>query len=139
MDHQRAAVRAELHLIVDRLVNDWEWIDSLSGHVRAIGGGGEGGSSGKGSHADPTLDAVLAGDVAGKWLDGFRDIRVRLRVLDTQRAKMAPTPPKRGRENTVDVCVRCEKPAPKVHRIDGHPYCATTCYFKEWRARRASA
>lgn len=135
MDHQRAAVRAELHLLVDRMVSDWLWIDSLAGSVRA--GGGDGSRTSKGDHADPTWGAVVAGDQAGQWLDRFRAFRVEARLLDAARAKMAPAVPKRGRENTVDVCVRCAKPAPKVHRIDGQPYCATSCYYVEWRSRRA--
>lgn len=136
MDHQRAEVRKELHGIVDRLVDDWKWIDSLSGHVRAVSG--EGGSSAKGSHADPTALAAVKGDDAGKWLDAFRDVRVKLRLLDGARFKMAPVlSVKKGRENTVDVCVRCQMPAPKVHRIDNQPFCATTCYYVEWRARRS--
>lgn len=135
MDHQRRAVRAELHGIVDRAVDDWEWIDSLSGSVRAVSGGGGSSSS---DVSDPTLAAVLAGDEAGRWLDRFRAMRVEARLLDAARAKMAPVDPKkvrRGRENTVEQCVRCQGPAPKVHRIDGHPYCATSCYYAEHRER----
>lgn len=136
MDHQRAAVRAELHLIVDKLVDDWEWIGSLEGHVRASGGGG---GSSKGDHGDPTPAAAMAGDLAAQWLDQFRDLRVRLRMLDTARAKLSPAKPKRGRENTVDVCVRCQKPNPKIHRIDNQPYCATSCYYTEHRERKRKA
>ncbi len=138
MDHQRAAVRAELHAIVDRLVDDWDWIDSLEGSMRAVSAN-EGGPSSKGDHADPTYMAALAGDMAGSWLDRFRSFRVEARLIDAAREKMRPAVPKRGRENTVDVCVRCHRPAPKVHRIDNQPYCATTCYYVVWRARRVSA
>lgn len=127
-----------MHGIVDRLVDDWEWIDSLEGSLRAVGSGGDHGTGSKGGHSDPTPAAAMHGDEAGSWLDRFRAFRVEARLVDGARAKMAPAKPKRGRENTVDKCVMCKQPAPKVHRIDGHPYCATTCYFKEWRARRAA-
>lgn len=133
MDHQRAAVRQELHEIVDRIVDDWQWIDTLSSPIRAVAAN-EGGTS-KGSHPDPTFDAV--GNRALAWLDRFRRFRVEARLVDAERAKMAPAKPKRKglRENTVEVCVRCQMPAPKVHRIDGQPYCATSCYYAEHRER----
>ncbi len=41
-----------------------------------------------------------------------------------------------GRVNTVELCAECGEPAPKVHRIDGQPYCATTCYQRVNRRRR---
>lgn len=138
MDHQRSAVRAELHGIVDRVVDDWPWIDSLSGHVRAVSGG-DGGTSSKGDHADPTLAAAMAGDAARGWLDAFRDLRVRLRVLDAGRAKMAPAKARRGRENTVEICTLCSLPAPKVRRVDGLPYCATSCFYRVWRTKERTA
>lgn len=141
MDHQRAAVRAELHAIVDRLVDDWEWIDSLEGSLRAVGSGGGGGGTPKGSHADPTFEAAAMGDEAARWLDRFRAFRVEARLIDAARANMAPAKvkAKRGRENTVDVCVRCNLPNPKVHRIDNEPYCATSCYYAEHRERKRKA
>lgn len=138
MDHQRQAVRDELHGIVDRAVDDWEWIDSLSGSVRAGSGEGEGRTS-KGDHADPTFDAYVVGDEASKWLDRFRAFRVEARLMDAARAEMAPAKPKRGRENTVELCALCGLPAPKVRRVDGQPYCATSCFYRVWRTKERTA
>lgn len=42
----------------------------------------------------------------------------------------------RGRINTVDICAECGQPAPKVHRIDGQPYCWSTCYQRVNRRMR---
>jgi len=141
MDHQRSAVRAELHAIIDRAVDDWDWIDSLEGSLRAVGSGCDHGSGSRGGHSDPTFDAAERGDAAGKWLDRFRAFRVECRLMDAARSHLAPpkAAPKRGRENTVDVCVRCALPNPKMHRIDGHPYCASSCYYAEHRERKRKA
>ena len=137
MDHQRAAVRAELHLLVDRMVDDWEWIDSLAGSVRA--GGGDGTRASKGDHADPTWGAYVAGDEAGNWLDRFRAFRVEARLIDAARDKMAPAKPKRGRQNAVETCELCNMPTVKVRRVDGLPYCPTSCFYKVWRTKERPA
>lgn len=135
MDHQRAAVRAELHSIVDKLVDDWPWIDSLAGQVRAASGG----RSAKGDHADPTAAAGAYGDPAARWLDRFRALRVEMRLMDGARANLAPATPKRGRANSVEVCELCKMPTVKVRRVDGLPYCPTSCFYKVWRTKERPA
>lgn len=140
MDHQHQAVRAELLATVGRLVDDWPWVDSLAGSLRA--GGGPGGS--KGGHADPTGQAAMVGDEAARWLDRFRALRVEVRLMDGARAHMAPATTKereskRGRGNDVEVCVKCGNPNPKMHRVDGKPYCASSCYYVLYRQNRGSA
>ncbi len=132
MDHQVVNVRVEMLATVGRLVDDWPWIDSLAGHLRAASGG----ESSGGGHADPTALAAAAGDAAGDWLVEFSELRAMVRRLDGRRAALAPSLPKRGRVNTVEVCSLCSLPAPKVKRIDGQPYCASSCYYRAWRAGR---
>lgn len=140
MDHQHQAVRAELLATMARLVDDWPWVDSLAGSLHA--GGGPGGS--KGGHADPTGQAAMVGDEAARWLDRFRALRVEVRLMDGARAHMAPATTKereakRGRGNDVEVCVKCQLPAPHVKRIDGAPYHRDTCYYQEHRLRKKAA
>lgn len=135
VDGQRAAVRAELHAIVDRLVDDWPAIEHWSAFAVPMSGGERRGSS----TSDPTGSMVVAlsEDAAHQWLDRFEVLRREVRQLDGERAALRPAKATRGRANTVDVCARCRQPNPKMKRIDGQPHCATSCYFVVWRAGRA--
>ena len=135
-EHQIREIRAELHAIVDRCVDDWEAIGHLASMALSRGGDGE--QVATSGMSDPTLSAVLAGegDPARRWLEEFERFRASARLLDGHRAGLAPTQPKRERQNTVDVCARCGNPNPKMHRIDGEPHCATTCYHQVQRERR---
>ena len=133
-ERQRAAVRAELHATVDRVVDDWPTIDSLALMATTADTAGRSGNG----HANPTMAAALTQShhPAWLWLDAFRDLRVRLRVLDSQRAKLMPVRVLAGRRSEVEVCTECHLPAPKVRRIDGLPYCASSCYYRVWRGSR---
>jgi len=134
-EHQRRTVRDELHDIIDRLVDDWPSIDQLAALALAHSSNSEGRSS---DVSDPTLSAILThtSDEAHQWLDDFRRFRVSARLLDGKRANMALAKAEPGRKNTIDKCALCGLPNPKMHRVDGEPYCATTCYYRVWRGRQ---
>ena len=129
------AVRDELHAIVDRVVDDWRSILHLA--EMALGKRGDGEMVSTSNVSDPTLSAVLTGeaDPARAWLDEFRRFRTAARVLDGHRAGLAPAPPQRGRENTVEVCDGCQLPAPTVKRLDDGKYHPGGCWWKAYNER----
>lgn len=139
VEHQVQAVRDELHAIIDRCIDDWRSISHLAG--MALERRGDSAKVTTSDVSDPTLAAVLTSseDPAQRWLDELERFRSAARILDAHRHDLAPAAPQRGRINTVDVCVRCGQPNPKMHRIDGEPHCATTCYYAAYRERRANA
>lgn len=135
---QRAAVRAELHGYVDRAVDDWPAIEAEAGDGIIRGSGVAVHTS---EVSDPTGNAAVnrGHDPGQAWLAQFRAFQRDARYLDAKRAELAPAKPKRGRENDVRVCAMCKQPNPKMHVVDDKPYCASSCYYVLWRARRANA
>lgn len=138
LDHQREAVRAELHNTIDRAIDDWPAIQHLAN--MAINRRNDTANVTTSDISDPTLAAVLTAeaDPARRWLDELNRLRLHARSLDAHRHELAVATPARGRENTIDVCTRCGQPNPKMHRIDGEPHCATTCYYAAYREQRAN-
>lgn len=149
MAHHVAAVRAELHEYVDRWCDDWPAIDQWAG--LAIKRSTEGERRGSG-HSDPTGSAVvnMDEDPWNRWLERFRRFRLEARIMEGDRERLRPVSEREKerleRIGAVEPCARCGIPNPKMHRIDGRPYCARAfvahglqgeaCYYLEWRERR---
>lgn len=80
--------------------------------------------------ADPILADI--GDILGALAEAAGV----LAIIPKRRAHIAKLGGVQGRVNTVELCAECGEPAPKVHRIDGQPYHATSCYYRVNRRRQ---
>jgi hypothetical protein len=161
---QLAAMRAELHSIVDTLINGYADAHEIRyefarGYPTSSGGG----SGGSGGWSDPTFAAAVASGpdpsaVASRviaqvdgWLVHGRGavgslsslLAATFELPDKVKEKLAKARTVDG--NTVEICggegwrpgkPGCGQPAPKVHLIDGIPLHATTCYYSYWRSRQ---
>jgi hypothetical protein len=149
MDHQREAVRSELHATVDRLVDGWPAVEHWAAVAATMHAHGERRGSGV---VDPTGAAVEALDAnrAHRWLRLFEQLRYDVRTLDALLADVslasvrAPASAAEGAD--VEPCARCGLPNPDMKRLDGRPLCKVAmvghglqgqaCFWIEWRALR---
>jgi hypothetical protein len=96
-------------------------------------GGGSGGTS-------ITENLALGGrDIAAEieeWMTLMDEAIGALVNADSRRGKLMPADGPTERENTVEICADCGEPAPKVKRVNGLPYHATSCYYRVWRSGR---
>lgn len=107
---------------------------------------GAGDSASGGDVARPTEAAALAPavlDPVGNWIANLflilcDELKGHAIQIDDLRAKILEIKPS-GRTNQIDTCTACHQPNPHMHRIDGAPYCATSCYHRENRRRRGQA
>ncbi|HUR24019.1 MAG TPA: hypothetical protein VMZ73_09135 [Acidimicrobiales bacterium] len=168
-DRQRASVRKEGHDAWDFACDVWAEAERQAQQMgrgfpsATLGDGGSGGSSDSqverlslegypkadedaDRDGEPTLGDGFRktpndpGAKASEWLSEFTEARTHLHALAIRARKLLPMDrPKDARSNAIDVCNLCDLPAPKVRRIDGVPYCATTCFYKVWRSKRDRA
>jgi len=123
------------------IVDDWR-----PGYPRqSLGGGGS-----RGTVSRPTENAAIADehDPSRAAADLLRRILSTMTLTDglwaeyvalaTVVAAMSQAEKEslQKRQNAVELCAMCGLPAPEVHRVDGKPYHANTCYFVLWRANR---
>lgn len=168
-DRQRASVRKEGHDAWDFACDVWAEADRQAQQMgRGFPSAtlGDGGSSGTGESTVERLslegyppaveDAERDGEPvrsdgarrtpndpgtkAAEWLAEFTEARAAITALAIRARKLLPEDrPKERRVNEVDVCRLCEMPAPKVRRVDGIPYCATSCFYKVWRSKERAS
>jgi hypothetical protein len=145
---QVAAIAAQLHQAVDVLVGAY-WEAERIREEYAAGRSGIGRSSG-GAWSDPTSAAAIderegPGRDAARimvQIEAWRDTGLLAvgRWEELARATRTLTPAEAaaigGRTNTAEVCFACHKPNPRMHRVDGRPYCASSCYYVQYRAGR---
>lgn len=82
------------------------------------------------------LPAADPGAAAGDWLTEFDEWVAAGKRLERRARGLLPKSEAevtRGRENTVEVCVECGEPAPKVKRLDGQPYHHPESGLSCWR------
>lgn len=145
-DHQRENIRADLHKIVNDLIDNWPTIqqqaeDMGAGFPSDTLGSNFGSSeltlveaTAIGTGTDPGLRATT-------WLANLEAFISQAQTLEDELKKLLPLSNDQKeklqqRQNTVELCTKCNLPAPKVRRIDGQPYHADTCYYQVWRANR---
>jgi hypothetical protein len=143
---QRTNVRHELHDLIDLLIDTWPAIQEQAVQYgkgfSANTIGSDGGTTSSTSSRTEVLAAIHndPSDLADTWLTdltraitGLRHLHAR---IDSILPDHAEAEKMRGRINTVENCTLCEQPNPKMKRIDGLPYCATSCYFRVWRTKQ---
>jgi hypothetical protein len=146
---QRESTRQELHHLIDGIIDNWEAVQHQAlemgkGFSRDTLGDGRS-SGGIGTSRTETLADTRndPGDQAAQWITDLNTLIKETRSIYGRSCTVLPdhdTAEKmRGRVNTVDKCALCEQPNPKMKRVDGQPYCATSCYYKVWRSGQQTA
>lgn len=152
--HHTKERRRVMHVLVDRAMDAWPMMDRWAADMArgfpssTLGDGGSrstGGEDGKSTlveaqalgDSDPAKQAIL-------WLEQLDKVQAQLVELDRRRmaflrATDAEVASMQERQNSVEICADCGGPAPDVHRIDGQPYCATSCYHRVRRARQKAS
>lgn len=131
---QRAAVRLELHQAIDRICDHWPNI-ALEAEASVFASKCDGGGGGM---ANPTLVAAMNRDGHRDWMAHFAEMRSHVRVVAARAHDLDPPKAKNvGRDNRLEVCVKCGLPAVgEIRRIDGHPIHKDRCYLNAWRHSR---
>lgn len=137
---QQRAVREHLHAIVDRVLDGFNGAQRMAsemgrGYVSSQPGNSRshhGGSAVEAVAFDTRLDPCT---MAQDWLGHFAEFRSHALNLDNELRRLQPDLPKPDRENTIELCMGCELPAPKVKRLDGRAYHPGKCWWRAYRAR----
>lgn len=116
-ERQRAEVRAELHAIVDRLVDGWEPIQRMAKFMgTGFPSSSRLGEGGRGAHSDPTCDQVAnhfdggPAEYAADWLRGMRDFIHVARGLDGRRSRLeVPVESKAKSVEAGGLCDACKR------------------------------
>lgn len=150
---QRAVLRAELHDRIDQIIDNLPTVERFSREMR---GGYSANTLAGGSRTaaelttverladQPANDpAVWALEALAEWAETIGHIRNtarRFRGLMPLSAAELASIQQRAHEADIPTCALCQLPIPdKVKRIDDQAFHASTCYYKVWRSRRASA
>lgn len=148
-DHQRKEDRKQMHKSLDDILDMREQVerqakDMSRGYPSSSSGGGVSG----GDKSASIVERIVVGggtdlsadasDWLARWWRWRQDLYVLERtarsVLGDNIDKQRALAQQGERVNVVDICTHCGMPAPQVRRIDGMPYCATTCYHSVRRS-----